>query len=64
MGVINPKITTANSTSFKYKSRLLEDATPIGANRVFKSVKIAAPLRYLSIFFRSLEMPPINCKIH
>ena len=42
-------------TSFKYKSELLE-------NQV-NNVKIAVPLKYISNFFRSLEMPLINCKI-
>ena len=28
-----------------------------------KSVKIAAPLKYLSNVWRSLEMPLINCKV-
>ena len=28
-----------------------------------KRVKIAVPLKYLSNFWRSLEMPLINCKI-
>ena len=39
---------------------LLENAD-IG---VFKSVKMAVLLKYLSNFWRSLEMPLINCKIH
>ena len=29
-----------------------------------KNVKIAVPLKYLGSFWRSLEMPLINCKIH
>ena len=33
-------------------------------NGVFKDLKIALPLKYLSNFWRSLEMPLINCKIH
>ena len=33
-------------------------------NGVFKNVKIAVPLKYLSTFWRSFEMPLINCKIH
>ena len=33
-------------------------------NGVFKDMKIAVPLNYLSNFLRSLEMPLINCKIH
>ena len=31
---------------------------------VFENVKIAVPLKYLRNFWRSLEMPLINCKIH
>ena len=44
------------SSSFRYKSNLLESAVD--------NVKIAVALKYLSNFFRSLEMPLINCKIH
>ena len=51
----NPQITEDNSTSFKYKSKLL-------GNQV-DNVKLAAPLKYISNFFRSLEMSLINCKI-
>ena len=60
----NPaNVTTADSSSFKYKSSLFKP--PIAThNGVFKDVKIAVPLKYLSNFWRSLEMPLINCKIH
>ena len=54
---------TADSSSFKYKSsffKTLEDDD----NGLFKNVKIAVPLKYLSNIWRSLEMPLINCKIH
>ena len=34
------------------------------AHRLFTDATIAVPLKYLSNFFRSLEMPLINCKIH
>ena len=27
------------------------------------NIKVVVPLKYLSIFFSSLEMPLINCKI-
>ena len=60
----NPaNVTTANWSSFKYKSSFFK---PLRAadNGVFKDVKIAVPLKYLSNFWRSLEMPLINCKIH
>ena len=57
-------VNTTNSTSFKYKSSLLEDSVADGNNRVFKNAKIAVPLKYLSNFWRLLEMPLINSKIH
>ena len=43
-----------NSSSFKYKSRLI-------TNR--NGVKMTVPLNYLSDFWRSLEMPLISCKV-
>ena len=43
-----------NSSSFKYKSSFITDRN---------GVKIAVPLKYLSNFWRSLEMSLINCKI-
>ena len=55
-------LTTNNSSSFKYKVNLL--GNPVVANNIAKiSVKVVVPLKYLSNFFRSLEMPLINCKI-
>ena len=56
-----------NSTSFKYKASLLgkaTDATDGNNDRSLKNTKMVVPLKYLSKFFRSLEMPLINCKIH
>ena len=54
-----------NSTSFKYKASLLGKADDDDGNdRSLKNTKIVVPLKYLSNFFRSLEMPFINCKIH
>ena len=40
--------------------------TPIAVDNgvVFKNVKIAVPLKYLSNFWRLLEMPLINCKMY
>ena len=40
-------LTANNSSSFKYKISLLGD----------RNLKIVVPLKYLSKFFRSLEMP-------
>ena len=60
----NPvNVTTADSSSFKYKSSFLKTLENPD-NGVFKKVKIAIPLKYLNNFWRSLEMPLINCKIH
>ena len=55
--------TTADSSSFKYKSSFFKSLTAAD-NGVFKNVKIAVSLIYLSVYWRSLEMPLINCKIH
>ena len=61
----NPvSVTTDGLSSFKYKSSFKRELTAVGGNKVFKNVKIAVPLKYLSNFWRSLEMPLINCKIH
>ena len=69
----NPdNVVTANSSSFKYKSSFLEglnfrniaaNTNPdiANAHRLFTNAKIVLPLKYLSNFFRSLEMPLINC---
>ena len=54
-----------NSTSFKYKASLLGKADDADDNdRLLKNIKLVVPLKYLSDFFRSLEMPLIKCKIH
>ena len=53
-----------NSSSFKYKINLLGDPEHDAATNIAKlSIKVVVPLNYLSNFFRSLEMPLINCKI-
>ena len=55
-------LTANNSSSFKYKVSLLGN-TVLDGNITKRSVKVVVPLKYLSDFFRSLEMPLINCKI-
>ena len=55
-------LSTNTSSSFKHKVNLLGDPNVVG-NVTRRDVKIVAPLKYLSNFFRSLEMPLINCKI-
>ena len=60
----NPvNVTTADASSFKYKSSFLKTLENPD-NGVFKNVKIAVPLKYLNNFWRSLEMSLINCEIH
>ena len=55
-------LTADNSSPFKYKISLL--GNPVVADNITRrSVKVIVPLKYLSNFFRSLEMPLINCKI-
>ena len=56
-------VTINNASSFKYKANLIGNAVADGANRKKENVKLAVPLKYLSNFWRSLEMPLINCKI-
>ena len=62
----NPlNVTLDNSTSFKYKASLLGKATNADGNdRSLKNIKLVVLLKHLSNFFRSLEIPLINCKIH
>ena len=57
----NINVTNDDSSSFKYKSNLVGDTDADGANK--ENVKIAVSLKYLSNFWRSLEMPLINCKV-
>ena len=52
-----------NAPSFKYKANLIGNTVADGANRKKEGVKIAVPLKYLSNFWRSLEMLLINCKV-
>ena len=55
-------LTTNTSSSFKYKVSLL--GNPVVADNIAKRiVKVVVPLKYLSNFFRSLEIPLINCKV-
>ena len=55
-------LTQARSKSFDYKFKLL--GNPVVANNIARlNVKIVIPLKYLSNFSRSLEMPLINCKV-
>ena len=52
----NAIITVGNSKPFTYRSSLVGDRV--------NNVELVVPFKYISNFFRALEMPLINCKIH
>ena len=58
-----------NSESFKYKSSMTGKTSDANWNterentKTKKNLKIVVPLKYLSDFWRSLDMPFINCEI-
>ena len=57
----DPNYNILQSESFKYKIKITEK-TP--ADGYTKDVEIIAPLKYLSNFWRTLEMPLINCEVN
>ena len=59
-------LTANNSDSLKYKIKLLGNVTDVAGDAAVVrklNVKVVAPLKYLSNFFRSLKTPLINCEI-
>ena len=48
-----------DTTSLAYKSKLISGTDDNNVN----NVKLVLPLKYVSNFFRSLEMPLVNCEI-
>ena len=57
----DPNDNLANSESFKSKVKVT-GKTPKNGNT--KDVEIVVPLKYLSNFLRTLEMPLINCEVN
>ena len=57
-------MTIDNSQSFRYKVVLVGKTGYVNPNSFVKNTKLVVPLKYLSKFWRSLEMPLINCKVH
>ena len=49
----------ADSISFKFKSSITDNTNNAG----IANVNIVVPLKYLSNFWRTLEMPLINCEV-
>ena len=56
----NADVSNDNAPSFKHKANLIGNTENNGTKN---GVKAAVPLKYLSNFWRSLEMPLINCKV-
>ena len=61
----NADLTIDISDSFKYKATILRKMadTVNNANSSVKDAKIVVPLKYLSNFWRSSEIPLINCEV-
>ena len=61
----NSDLTINNSQSFKYKEALVGKKTANHNNgkSSVEDTKVVVPLKYLSKFWRSLEMTLINCKV-
>ena len=66
VSVDNADLTIDNSQSFKYKAAVLGKTADAvnNTNSSVKGAKIVVPLKYLSNFWRSLEMPLITCKVY
>ena len=60
---INTALTNDNAPLFKYKASIIVNTVTDGASSKKDDIKIAVPLKYLNNFWRSLEMPLINCKV-
>ena len=60
----NADLAIKNSDSFKYKAALIGKTANRNDGKGFiKDAKKVVPLKYLSNFWRSLEMPLINCEL-
>ena len=51
-----------NSESFDYKANFMENGVTQN-NLIKNNVKIVIPLKYLSNFWRNLNIPLINCEL-
>ena len=68
---LNPNETVVESKSFKYKTSITGNTYELApdapgydpAKEGTKETEIAVPLKYLGNFWRSLDMPLINCEV-
>ena len=54
---------TTTRISFKYKTKIIGRTLLIIANNNTLDAEVVVPLKYSSNFWRSLNLPLINCKI-
>ena len=59
-GLVQKQLTTPNSGNFLANI----DPNFANAHRIWKNIKIAVPLKYISNFLRNLELPLINTKLY
>ena len=57
----DPNDNLENSESFKFKAKITEKTRAAGNT---KDAETIVPLKYLSNFWRTLEMPLINCEVN
>ena len=60
---INTNLADDNAASFKYNASIIGNTVAGGDNSKKNDIQLAVPLKYLSSFRRSLEMPLINCEV-
>ena len=61
----NADLSIDNFQSSKYKATVVGNTKDVDGGKSFiKDAKTVVPLKYLNNFWRSLEMPLINCKVH
>ena len=59
-GLVQKQLTTPNSMKVPANT----DPNFDNAHRIWKNIKIVVPLKYISNFFRNLELPLINTKLY
>ena len=59
-GLVQKQLTTPNSENVPANT----DPNFANAHRTWKNIKIVVPLKYISNFFRNLELPLINLKLY
>ena len=58
----NNVVSFNNFKSIKYKAKRVENTVLNGGNKILRNATMSVPLKCLSNFWKSLEMPLIKCK--